>query len=115
MTTQQTAVHLNTVPADADERRTAVTTNGFRRGTFVIASIYMEPDRCMEIAGLFDGMVVFHTESNPFEGFTRFFAAHPSFDPVPAGERTPEYVVICNRTGDTPEFYMERVVQENML
>lgn len=90
-------------------------TEGARRGVFKVSMQLLEPQNIGLIKGLFDGMVVLHTVASPFEDVVTYYATHDSFDPVSTGDRTPEYVVIVDRTEDEPRFFYERVTQESMI
>lgn len=90
-------------------------TDGARRGVFKVSMAMLEPENIGLIKGLFDGMVVIHTVASPFEDVVTYYATHDEFDPVSAGGRTPEYVVMVDRTEDETRFFYERVSQESMI
>lgn len=107
------ALNLNSMVAPATVRNS----DGARRGMFTVALPHLEPGNVDFLKGLFDGMVVLHTETSHFEGVTRYYALHDSFDPVRAGDRTPEYSVIveAGEDGDAPKFHFDKVEQVSML
>lgn len=90
-------------------------TQGARRGMFKVSFPLLEPQNAHLIQGIFDGMVILHMESSHYEGVARYYATHDSFDPISVGEQTPEYIVVVDRSDETPKFYYERVTQVSMV
>uniref|UniRef100_A0AAU6W3K7 Uncharacterized protein n=1 Tax=Pseudomonas phage Cygsa01 TaxID=3138529 RepID=A0AAU6W3K7_9VIRU len=94
---------------------TAHNADGARRGVFKVSLQMLDVENAHLIKGLFNDMIVVHTETSAFEGVTRYYALHDAFEPVKEGGRTPEYVVVVDRTEEEPKFYFERVTQESMI
>lgn len=109
-----TAVILNLDTAK-NKTTTIIESEGARRGMFKVSLHMLEPANIDHVKGLFDDMVVVHTETSAYEGVVRYYAVHPDFEPVPANTRVPEYVVIVDRSEDVPVFHFERVTQESMV
>lgn len=110
-----TATQLNLEAVNLIKPHSVTATEGARRGTFKISAVFLQPENIDHVKGLFDGMIVLHTEACMFDGSVRYYAVHQEFDPVKANDVTPEYVVMVDRTGDEPRFFYERVTQESMV